>query len=163
MDSIKLNPPLLNPRNGTHMNSRLKNRLLVVFAFCFFVSMNNLGGESNCFGQTPIAYGDLLQDSVTALGQINQYFFTGVMNDVITFWMVGGGAGFTPVFELYDPTGRLLQTVAPPFASNTARLDAFTLPSSGTYTILAFDNDGQQTSNYGMYRQRTFSTANTTP
>jgi hypothetical protein len=100
-------------------------------------------------GATSIAYGQTLQDTVSARAEINAYIFTGIAGEVITAF-ASGNWSTVPRLELYDPAGNLRKRLD----GQSIRADTVHLPQNGIYTLFVLDNDGQQTGNYGLHIQR---------
>jgi hypothetical protein len=72
--------------------------------------------------------GSLARKSITALGQVDQYTFSGQANGRVTLTLATG-LGFTVTATLFSPTGRQLR------AFNSRSQQQVTLPESGTYLI----------------------------
>ena len=92
----------------------------------------------------------LLEDS----SFLDAYTFSGTAGQQIVITMTSSTTGLVPVVFLLSPTGTVLAIDANPNSSNTARIPAgtasFTLPSNGTYTILANSFAPGQTGNYSL-------------
>jgi PKD repeat protein len=102
---------------------------------------------------TPIGYGETITGTIISPGQTDSYTFTATAGDTIyarlhTNWQNG------PQIRLYAPNGATIVISTYNVDPWTADLTQ-TLPSTGSYTLLAEDNNGDATGTYGLYLQRT--------
>jgi hypothetical protein len=84
---------------------------------------------------------------------LDAYTFTAAANAQITITMTSSTAGLTPVVFLLSPTGSVLAIEVAPTGGNTARIPgtgSFSLPVTGTYTVLANSFAPNQTGNYTL-------------
>jgi hypothetical protein len=104
-------------------------------------------------GQTPISYGDCLQESISSSAEIDVYTFSGNENDIVTIQASRSSGSLRPRIELYQGGNLLIGITGNP----TARVDTLQLPNTGNYTILVLDGyNGTLTGGYGLCLQRTF-------
>ncbi|MCA1568062.1 MAG: pre-peptidase C-terminal domain-containing protein [Acidobacteria bacterium] len=104
-----------------------------------------------------LANGDcrLLEDS----SFLDAYTFTGSANGQVVITMTSSTAGLVPVLFLLGPTGDALDIDNNPDGDNAARLPSggtasFTLPVTGTYTVLANASAFGQTGTYALMLAR---------
>ncbi|MBK7336958.1 MAG: T9SS type A sorting domain-containing protein [Saprospirales bacterium] len=96
----------------------------------------------------PDCTGDLSGD-LGHLAEMDAYTFQVATGDKLLIRMGGELSFFDPQIELYSPAGQLLY--ADSTSGNTAaRINAFTALAAGTYTLLAMENEGDNTDNYGL-------------
>jgi hypothetical protein len=85
---------------------------------------------------------------------IDAYTFSGTAGQQVIISMTSTSSTLEPTLFLLSPTGTTLDIKVAPEGSNTARIPAgngaFTLPSNGTYTILANSFAPGQTGNYTL-------------
>jgi len=104
-----------------------------------------------------ISYGDsLTNQQITPVGLMRAYVFGGSAGEqaLLRMWETGGGGPFVPTLEIFDPHGASLQKVS----HDTQAGIQVTLPGSGTYTVLARDNDVHP-GNYTLVLLRTGGTS----
>jgi len=103
---------------------------------------------------TPINYGDSFEASIDMVAEIDAYTLHGDVGDVVVIRMVEISSSLEPRVELYEPGGG---RIGMDWDYSSARVDTVALSVSGTYTILAMDQDGDETGGYGLSLQRVFS------
>ncbi|HEY0101657.1 MAG TPA: lamin tail domain-containing protein, partial [Pyrinomonadaceae bacterium] len=84
---------------------------------------------------------------------LDAYTFNGAANAQITLTMTSSTAGLSPVVFLLSPTGYVLAIGTPPTGGSPARIPdtgSFTLPTTGTYTVLANSSVAGQTGDYTL-------------
>ncbi|HEV2800668.1 MAG TPA: pre-peptidase C-terminal domain-containing protein [Pyrinomonadaceae bacterium] len=84
---------------------------------------------------------------------IDAYTFAGAANDQVTITMTSSTAGLVPVVFLLAPTGDAIAIDVNSDGDNTARIPntgTFTLPVTGTYTVLTNSLQAGQTGNYTL-------------
>jgi len=106
--------------------------------------LNNPGNAS------PIPFGQTLSRAISTPAQMDTYTFTASAGDVVLIGVSRITGSIYPQISLYGPAGDSLGTAAA-IASPHAELSR-TLPSAGTYTILASDYYGTYTGDYGLQR-----------
>ena len=87
---------------------------------------------------TVLSFGQTYQSSLSAIAELDAYTFSGNSGDVVTVRMTR----FFPVLELFAPDGSRIAIGA---GTTQAVIDGQTLPSTGTFTILASDSYGDDT------------------
>jgi hypothetical protein len=100
----------------------------------------------------PIAYGDCIEDSILVAGEEDTLTFDGAASEVIIARMARISGDLAVHLEIFEPFGALIAD-SWGFAYTTA--DTLTLPSSGSYMIVASDYIGAGTGPYGLSLQRT--------
>ncbi len=85
---------------------------------------------------------------------IDAYTFSGTAGGQVSITMTSTSAGFVPVLFLLSPTGASLAIDVNADGDNIARIPGgtatFTLPTAGTYTVLANSFSPGQTGNYTL-------------
>ncbi|MCA1566847.1 MAG: pre-peptidase C-terminal domain-containing protein [Acidobacteria bacterium] len=86
---------------------------------------------------------------------LDAYTFTGAANGQVVITMTSSTGGLVPVLFLLAPTGDALDIDNNTDGDNTARIPSgasasFTLPATGTYTVLANSFAPNQTGNYTL-------------
>jgi hypothetical protein len=126
----------------------MHKRLFISTAILLFV----VGRHSSIGAE--LSYGLFVKDSITMNGEINTYQFNGNAGDVVTIRMADINStpptvndSISPTIELHAPDGKILGTAT---GTQSARIDTVTLPANGVYTILAKDDDANQTGLYGI-------------
>ncbi|HHS95965.1 MAG TPA: T9SS type A sorting domain-containing protein, partial [Phaeodactylibacter sp.] len=89
-----------------------------------------------------------LMDSFEHQTHVNAYAYTGNAGDLMVIQMRALQGNIESQLRLYDPNGNLLAEAFP--AAGISRIDAFTLPESGTYTVLCMDKNGNDLGDYGF-------------
>jgi len=109
---------------------------------------NNPSGAANLsFDQTPAG-------TIGSPAQSDSYTFNANANDVVDFTMAANG--ISPKIRLYNPNGTLLSSANPGNCyGSTIEMNTVTLPTTGTYTVLAGDCADYHTGTYALYAQRT--------
>ncbi|MFZ3265364.1 MAG: chitobiase/beta-hexosaminidase C-terminal domain-containing protein [Terriglobales bacterium] len=107
----------------------------------------------NPSGAANLVFGQTQAGSISVAAQSNTYTFSADANDVIIFTATQASGTLSPKIRLYNPAGTLLNTVAN-CSSPVIEMSGFTLPVSGTYTVLLGDCSDTQTGNYDIYSQR---------
>lgn len=98
-------------------------------------------------GAVPITYGTTLQDSIVLIAELDAYTFDGTAGDVVIIRMTRSSGFLDPFLELFDPAGtRIAEDQGYP----QAEIGPLSLESTGSYTILASDYDGDDTGNYSL-------------
>jgi len=104
--------------------------------------------SSSIQAQTPIACGQTITGTTTTTTQIDQYSYNGTAGQMLSlafYW--GFGSGLHPGrADIYGPNGQLMTNVLTAFGSAIN----FTLPTSGTYTILVHAAGYEVTANYSV-------------
>jgi hypothetical protein len=107
-----------------------------------FFDMNNassLNYQAALTTATPMAYGQTVSGSITGQQRFVVYSFEGQTGDIITIGMNAQGGTLDPALYLISPEGAQLDyndDVEPGVNANSV-IDQVTLPSTGTYYILA--------------------------
>ncbi|MDH3937559.1 MAG: hypothetical protein OEV68_09520 [candidate division Zixibacteria bacterium] len=98
-----------------------------------------------------ISYGYNGESSIAFLSEMDAYQFDGTAGDVILIRMSDtedNGVYIDPRIELYDHNGVLVASHQT--STFQARIVDFTLPSTGTYTLIASDINGEDVRAYGL-------------
>jgi len=102
---------------------------------------------------TAVSYGKTLPGSISAVGEVDTYTFSGKAGDKVIVKMTRNSSFLDPWLEVFRPDGEPLGNVV---ANAQAELRV-TLPDSGTYAILTSDQaPGDDTGDYTLFVQRTF-------
>ena len=104
-----------------------------------------------------INFGDLLEGEISQTGELDLFCFEANAEDVIVIVMSRTGGSFDPVLELYDPDGNLIGADNDSGGYPNARID-ISLPSTGTYTIIARDLGNGAIGNYNLTLERVSTT-----
>ncbi len=96
---------------------------------------------------------DLLKD-LTQTVEIDAYSFTATAGDNVAIRMRSTSNYFESKLILYDPSGNIVDQAVGSSGGPT-RLSTENLPVDGVYTILAMDNNGNDTGSYGLSFQIT--------
>lgn len=99
---------------------------------------------TNPVGATAMSYGQAVEDTLYQRAEVNAYTFIGGTYDTVSIRMDATWPN-GPQVELYRSDGTLLKRAG---GTGTARIDTLKLAGTGLYTILALDNDGQQTGSH---------------
>jgi|GEM_PF-5560934 len=101
-----------------------------------------------------LAYGELSQDTISAVTAIDVYRFAGLTGEKIWLRMNRTSGSVNPSLRLYGPNDSVV-TLANPVAyyANRCEIIDFVLPASGTYTLFALDDDGFNTGGYNLRLQ----------
>lgn len=95
----------------------------------------------------PIVYGDDLTASILVLGEEDTYTFSGTNGDKITIRMRGLSSSFDACLTLKNPSDVVIATSCP---MNDLAVINITLTETGTFTIVASDDLGDNSGNYGL-------------
>ena len=101
-------------------------------------------------GAVPIAFGQTHSGSIMP-GEIDTYTFSAVAGDKVLVRMSRASGLMTLEVRVFGPTGALQ---CERYNSLPAEIESCTLPSTGTYTILADDMQGINTGDYLLFLQR---------
>jgi uncharacterized protein YdeI (BOF family) len=110
---------------------------------------------------TPIAFGQSLAGSILAPAQANTYTFAASAGDKVLVRATKSAGNFWPGVRIYDPGGL---KICEDGGSTMAEIASCSLTSTGTYSILIFDNwIGNETGDYYLYLQRLNNPGTPTP
>ncbi len=113
-------------------------------------STNDPSGAAN------LPFGGTEAGTIGLAAQSNTYTFSANANDVVDLTMTATSGSLIPKIRLYNPAGQLVSQANPPYCNSTiTEMDAITLPSTGTYTVLVGDCSDTNAGNYELYAQRT--------
>jgi len=118
--------------------------------------------ESLLFGVTgtPINFGQTLSASIDMAAEMDTYTFSANTNDTVLIRMTKTSGTLWPGIRLFAPDGTELDQQCAP---TTVEI-SYVLPSSGIYTILAYDCfNGNYTGSYNIYLQRLNAPGDPTP
>ena len=107
---------------------------------------------------TPFSFGSTLTGNISLKGEYQSYSFSGNSGDVI-FSRMSSSWSSDPNIKIYSPDGSQLISKS---GYENVELN-ITLPSNGTYTLLAGDLNGLNTGSYGVFLQRPNNPGNATP
>ncbi len=95
-----------------------------------------------------INFGQTIQCSVSAPGEADTYTFSASANDRVLVRASRTSGSLWPGIRLYGPDGAKLTEAGD---TPTAEIPSFTLPTTGSYTILVYDSfNGTLTGNYNL-------------
>ncbi len=114
---------------------------------------------NNPVNATPLNLSETISGTVSALAEMKTYTFTGAINDRIVINTVKTSGLFQPEVRVYSQNGKLLCYKIGSLISHLL----CTVKISGTHTVLAGDNGGNETGDYNLYIQRTNSPMIATP
>ncbi|MCB0522374.1 MAG: PPC domain-containing protein [Lewinellaceae bacterium] len=117
-------------------------QMLIPLAFVFLLPLPK--AFSN-----PINYGDDLTSSILVLGEEDTYTFSGTSGDKIIIRMRGISSSFEACLTLKNPSNAVVSSSC---AGGLSEINV-TLTETGTYTIVAADDLGDDTGNYGLSLQ----------
>ena len=101
-----------------------------------------------------IGFGETIQCSISAAGEIDTYTFSASAGDMVLVRMGKSSGSFWPGIRVFNSVGTKL-CEANSSDSTTAEITGCALLSTGTYTIQAYDGlYGVSTGNYYLYLQR---------
>lgn len=103
------------------------------FTGSYTLFSQRLNNPSNA---TPISFGQTLSGSITQIGEMDTYTFSATANDTVFLTMTGTSGSLWQQIRIYNPDGTLL--VEDGNAPTQAEITQ-TLPTTGSYTILASD------------------------
>ncbi|HSQ17707.1 MAG TPA: PPC domain-containing protein, partial [Anaerolineales bacterium] len=98
-----------------------------------------------------ISFGETIQCSISSAGEIDTYTFDAVAGDKVLVRMSKSSGNIWSEINVYSPGGTGL---CEDYIPATAEIISCNLPSTGTYSILAFDHLGDYTGDYYLYLQR---------
>ena len=85
---------------------------------------------------------------LTHQAEIDAFSYTASAGDVIVARMRSEDGSIESRIRIYDPAGNLIEEGNS--SGGTTRINTFSIPADGTYTILAYDGNGNDTGNYGF-------------
>ena len=123
----------------------------------FLQRINNPGNV------TPIAFGETIATTLALTAEIDTYTFDGgaTAGDIVVFRMAEAltSASLEPDLRVYRPDGTVLCSTTDLSISEVE----CTLDATGTHAILAGDDFGQDTGDYGIFLQRVTNPGDVTP
>ncbi len=119
-----------------------KANLLKLLSFSFLFLMPFISSSQ------VLSYNEDLTGTITSLGEVHTYTFSGTEGDVILIRMRGYSQGVDGCIELFDPAGTSI--AADCDDGGIVVIKEFTLPSTGTYTLKAEDANSNDTGDYGL-------------
>jgi hypothetical protein len=106
-----------------------------------------LPGENNGDEQGGVMLPGQTKSGTITVGDFDLYKFNATIGDKVTIQMSDGpGSALTPLIRLFSPDGTKLSQAS----DFPALIESYTLPTTGTYTILCSDDDGQSTGGYAL-------------
>ena len=111
---------------------------------------------NNPANSTNINFGDTAAGSLDVGTNLNSYNFSAQTNDKVSIVMTRTDGEINPVIRLYAPDGSLVKASGTSYYDNHSEglLDAVSLNQAGTYTILATDQNGNETGKFDLSLQR---------
>jgi YD repeat-containing protein len=103
------------------------------------------------FSQT-ISCGQTITDSISTVGEKDEYTFTATAGDKVTLRLVVTSGGMNPYLELYDPANTKIASNYS-YSGNYTYIDK-ALTSGGTYRIVVYDHYNDETGTYNLTWQR---------
>ncbi len=123
--------------------------------YLYLQRLNNPGAT------TPIDFGGTLAGSLLTPAEADTFTFAANAGDKVLVRMTRSAGNLWPGVRIYDPGGL---KVCEHGSSITAEIATCTLTSTGTYSILAFDDwDGTYTGEYYLFLQRLNNPGASTP
>jgi hypothetical protein len=113
--------------------------------YLYLQRLNNPGSP------VPIAFGQTLAGSIITPAEMDTYTFTASAGDKVLVRMGKPTGTLAPAIRVYSPDGTRLCEA---HSGIVAEIASCTLPSAGTYSILAYAYYGTDTGNYYLYLQR---------
>src|SRR5512135_2052528 len=128
------------------------SRVALISAFVFFFLCLTPVSAEYAVCPPSMIFGETIQCSIVSAGETNAYTFAASAGDKVLVRISKSTGDFWPGIRVYSPDGtKLCETNAP----TTAEIASCPLPSTGTYSILAFDSfNGTLTGDYYLYLQR---------
>ncbi|MEE8347118.1 MAG: hypothetical protein V3S20_07210, partial [Dehalococcoidia bacterium] len=139
------------PSDGTY--TVLAGRWISTVGGVYSLHLQRVNNPANA---TPISYGDTASGTINPRAEMDAYTFTGSAGDIVLVRMWS----WAPEVWLYDEDGSYLTGAKGGVGSSFAHVLDYTLPSDGTYTILA--GRWQETGGYSLHLQRVNNPANPT-
>ncbi|MEM9917705.1 MAG: GEVED domain-containing protein [Bacteroidota bacterium] len=121
------------------MTTFYTKRAILLPILILFLSAWQLNADVLEFGQD-------LTESIDAIGATNQYTFEAAAGDAIVLRMRGNKNGVDACLRLLDPNGL---EIAAECSTGLAEIRT-SLPLSGTYKVLAYDNNHNDTGDFGI-------------
>jgi uncharacterized repeat protein (TIGR01451 family) len=98
-----------------------------------------------------IGFGETIQCSIDASGEQDSYSFSGSAGDKVLVRMAKSSGNIWPGLTIYGPDATSLCSGS---STSTAEIASCSLPTSGTYSIQAYDSfNGTFTGDYSLYLQ----------
>jgi hypothetical protein len=114
--------------------------------YLYLQRLNNPGSTVS------IAFGQTLSGSISTPAEMDTYTFAAGAGDKVLVRMGRSSGNVWPGIRVYSPDGTKLCEV---FYPSTAEIASCNIPSTGTYSILAYDGfNGTLTGDYYLYLQR---------
>ncbi len=106
---------------------------------------------NNASYTTTISCDQDLAGTLSNQAEIDAYSYTANAGDVMVIQMRSALDNIESWLRLYDPAGNVLAEATP--SGGLSRINTFSIPAGGTYTILAMDVNGNDTGDYGFSLQ----------
>lgn len=135
----------------------------------FILSVNGTISENPPVNTPPVAEGSIAFDtpvtgSITEESFAQNYSFEGTEGDAVTIELTATSGNLDTVVQLLDASGNVVaQNDDIDLSSINSRIEGFTLPSTGTYTIVASRYDGANGISTGEYTLLLTRSTGTTP
>ncbi|MDD4909798.1 MAG: hypothetical protein PHR44_03865 [Candidatus Omnitrophica bacterium] len=100
----------------------------------------------------PIAFGQTLLGSIDDAGEKDDFIFSGINGDVITFFFAKTSGNISPYLELYGPDGALIGSASVDYPYS-GRFDK-TLTVKGIFKIALRDKNNRDVGTYSLSMQR---------
>ncbi|MBK8443370.1 MAG: T9SS type A sorting domain-containing protein [Sphingobacteriales bacterium] len=108
----------------------------------------------------PLAYETTYDFNIEKSVETDIYTFNGNANDFISLRMNWNGCDLGGQILIYDPLGNLIYNN---YAGCNSLRALVTLPQTGIYTVLVYDQDADATGNYGLMLQNVSNSPNAVP
>ncbi|MEK6752726.1 MAG: pre-peptidase C-terminal domain-containing protein, partial [Chloroflexota bacterium] len=116
--------------------------------------LNNLGNSQ------PIAFGQTISASIISMAEMDAYTFTASAGDKVLVRMSNNITALWSEVRVYGPDGiKLCENNGP----NMTEIASCTLPSTGSYAVLAYDSYGTGNGDYAVHLQRLNNPGNSQP
>lgn len=102
---------------------------------------------------TPLTFGQTIQRSIGAAGELDAYTFAANAGDVALARMSVTSGGLDPHLRIYGPDGTMLCEASYPF-EGSAEISSCALSTNGTYALLVGDYGGTDTGGYNVHLDR---------
>ena len=142
----------------------INKQFIIGFLITIFFSLLNINNllfasTFKSLTATEIAYGYSTVNSISQLGEKDEYTFQGNTDDLIIARMLFHKPNLDPVIQIFDPDGKLVENGELRISNGTydrkaAELSDCKLEKDGKYTILLSDINGDSTGNYSFYFQK---------
>jgi hypothetical protein len=121
------------------------NLLEYVPALLWFVASLCLFAAGPSSQAQTLVCGEVVQGSISTIGQMNTYFLSSVAGDVIRLTSVSKSGGLEPDIQILNPAGILVGG----FGYNDG-ISTLALTNTGIYRVQVYDRNHSATGNYSL-------------